>query len=495
MRVSAVIPVHNGEKWIRGAVDSALANDYDEVIVRDNASTDGTVDALLAVGGARLRVISSDEKLSIGSSFQAAFLEAQGEFVTIIGADDRIDADYLTRVMPEFKDDVAMVGCHPRFIDKEGAPYANLDDPRLKIPKPVNMTRDEFLAVFRIGNMYFGINTYRRESVIAVGGFDSRAGWLLDLDLYTRLVKAHEIRIVEAELCSLTLSAETMSYITLAKIPEQHQYVRYLRQKNFTPTKMKVIFATPFYMSQQLSHYGESMLHTCRMLTQAGIDWEFMPLNGDSYVDRAKNTIVANFLQSDGTDLIMIDSDEQWHPLAISRLLQHPEDVVAGAYPFKHNWGKFAGNPLTKTVDGKNEYAGWRGLSDGSCLLQAYNVAGGFLRIKRAALEKYADAYPNDVYMDPFAWPQQPDRIYTAFFMCDIKDFHRYGEDAFFSRRMQEAGVKLWIDPNITITHYGMHGWTGNLHDSLLKPPEELQKIAAEQAALAARVGENVTLQ
>ncbi len=489
MNVSVVIPVHNGAKWIRQAIESALANNPELVIVRDNASTDATWEILRGIDNPKVSVFKGDDKLSIGDSFQAVFNLASSEFVTIMGADDRIDADYLARVLPEFADGVAMVSVHPRFIASDGSPYANTDDPRLNIPKPLNMSREEFLSVFRIGNMYFGINTYRRAAVIEAGGFDPKAGWLIDLDLYTRLVKKNDIRIIEEELCSLTLSTEATSYLTTEKIPAQAQYTRYVRQKNFTPTKMKVIFATPFYMSQQLSHYGESLLHTCKMLTQAGVDWDFMPLNGDSYVDRAKNTIVANFLQSDGTDLIMIDSDEQWHPLAISRLLEHPEEIVAGAYPFKNNWGKFAGNPLTRTnAEGKNEYAGWRGLPDGSCLLEAYNIAGGFTRIKRSALEKYADAYPNDVYMDPFAWPAQPNRIYTAFFMCDIKDFHRYGEDAFFSRRMKECGVKLWIDANITITHYGMNGWTGNLHESLLKPPEELQKIVEEQKALHERM-------
>lgn len=494
MDVSVVIPVYNGEMWIKRAVESALRNNPKRVIVRDNASSDGTLGVLQGIDSDILEIVRAEAHLDIGASFNAALALADTEFVTLMGADDRIDDDYLERVLPEFKADVAMVGCHPRFIGDDDLPYTKKDDQRLMIPKPVNMSREDFLRIFQIGNMYFGINTYRRAALNELGGFDPKAGWLIDLDLYIRLVRKFDIHVVQEELCSLMLAQDSTSYITPEKIPTQHQYARYVRSKNFAPTKMKVIFATPFYMSQQLSHYGESMLHTCKMLTQAGIDWEFMPVNGDSYVDRAKNTIVANFLQSDGTDLIMIDSDEQWQPAAISRLLQHPEEIVAGAYPFKNNWGKFAGNPLLKTVDGVEQYAGYRELSDGSCLLEAYNIAGGFTRIKRSALEKYADAYPNDVYLDPFAWPGQPGRIYTMFFMCDVKDFQRYGEDAYFSRRMKECGVKLWIDPNITITHYGMNGWSGNLHEHLLKPPEELKKLAEERASIQKAIDQNLTV-
>jgi glycosyltransferase involved in cell wall biosynthesis len=491
MKISVVIPALNGEKWIRAAVESALhqllINDSSglpelyEVIVRDDGSTDNTLKELEGIKDARLRIVKGKKSKGIGASFQAAFNLAKSKYVTIMGQDDLLDDDYLSRVLAEFKDDVVMVSCHPRFIDKDGEPYVNPDDPRLKIPKPVNMSREGLLSIFKVGNMYFGLNTYLRTAVIEAGGFDEKAGWLLDLDLYIRLAQKHDIHIIEEELCSLGMRSDTTSCITVDKVVDQHKYQRYVRQKNFNPTKMKVVFATPFYMSQEYSHFGESMIYTCTMLTQAGIDWELIRVNGDSYVDRAKNTIVANFLETDGTDLIMIDSDEQWHPSAIGRLLQHPEDIVAAAYPFKNNWGQFAGNPLTTVIDGVNQYSAWRELTDGSCLLEAYNISGGFVRIKRAALEKYADAYPDDVYLDDYAWPGRPGRIYTAYFQCDIKNHQRYGEDAYFSRRMREAGVRLWIDPNITITHYGIKGWEGNFHQHILKSPEEIAKIVEEQ--------------
>ena len=506
MRVSIVIPAYNGERWIRRAVESALAQvlaagdglpELYEVIVRDDGSTDGTIAALDGINDARLRVVKAENAGGIGASFREAFALASGEFVTVLGQDDLIDTNYLARVLAEFKGDIAMVACHPRFVDTDYQPYDNPADRRCQIPKPVNMTREDFLRVFRIGNMYFGINTYRRAAVLDVGGFDEKAGWLLDLDLYIGLVKKYSIHVIEEALCSLNLHEGATSNLKISDTPTQHRYQRYVHQKHFRPdpTKMKVALATPFYMSQEYSHFGESMIHTCTMLTNAGIPWELIRIEGDSYVDRAKNTAVANFLETDCTDLIMIDSDEKWHPEAISRLLQHPEEIVVGAYPFKNNWGAFAGNPLIETVDGKQQYAGWRGLPDGSCLLEAYNIAGGFTRIKRSALEKYADAYPDDVYLDDYAWPNRKGRIYTMFFMCDVKDYQRYGEDAYFSRRMRDAGVRLWIDPNITITHYGIHGWTGNFHESILKPPEEIAAIQAElerKAAAGEPLGENV---
>jgi glycosyltransferase involved in cell wall biosynthesis len=483
-RVAVVIPVFNGAKWIENAVRSALGQVFVasdglleryEVIVRDDGSTDGTQDVLNALFDAlkdtRLLLAYDENAGGIASSFQKTLDLTDAEFVCVMGQDDLIDETYLQRVMARFeaKPSAVMVACWPRFIDDDGKPYSNPEDGRLAIPKPVNRTREEWVDLFRVANNYFGINTYRRQAVIDAGGFDKDAGWLLDWDLYTRLVKGGgDIDVIEEELCSLTLSNFTTSSITREKLPRQRQYLLHITEKNYPPQKMKIAFATPFYMNQEFSHYGESMIHTTAMLTRAGIDWQLIRINGDSYVDRAKNTIMAEFLDSDCTDLVMIDSDEQWHPTAISRLLEHPEWVVAAAYPFKNTWGQFAGTPALEVRDGQVQYASFRSLSDGSCLLEAHMVSGGFMRIKRPAIVAFAKAYPESIYTDQFAWPPKPQRIYTAFFQCDIHEYQRYGEDAYFCRKLREAGIKLWIDPNITIVHYGVQGYPGNYHEHLV---------------------------
>lgn len=492
MRVTVVIPAHDGAKWIRSAVDSALSQifvasdglpELYEVVVRDDGSTDDTLAVLASIQDRRLRVVAGKHCATLPESFQAAFDLATTPYVTVMGQDDRLDPDYLSSVLREFAQDdaIAMVSCRPRFIDGEGQPYTNMQDSRLHIPKPPCLPRAELKAALRYGNMHFGLNTYRRSAHIEVGGFDSQTGWLLDWDIYLRLLDHYEIRIIDRELCSLGMHMQCASALKLAQIPEQHRYYNYVRRKAFKPSAtLKLAIATPFYMSQEYSHYGESMLHTCRMLTQAGVEWELLRVNGDSYVDRAKNTLIANFLDTDCTDLLMIDSDEQWGPMAVSRLLQHPEEIVAGAYPFKNKWGQFAGNPLIENHEGVPRYIGHE-LSDGSCLLEAYNVAGGFLRMKRSAIEKFADHYWQDVYVDDCAWPGRDGRIYTEFFSCAVINHQRYGEDANFSRRMRDIGIKLWIDPNLTIIHYGIKGWEGNLHQHILRPPEELAKIAEDR--------------
>lgn len=260
------------------------------------------------------------------------------------------------------------------------------------------------------------------------------------------------------------------------------------RAKQQDLPKLKIMIATPCYMQQNFAHYTESMLATVRLLDLIGVEWQTQYLNGDSYIDRAKNTIVANFLESDCTDLLMIDSDMSWNPEAVGRMLRHPQAIVGGFFPMKNAWGTFCGHLLPDAAGNSPDVSKAIELWDGSCLLAAYLLPGGFLRLKRDAVERFADHYSDVVYQDPCADPSKPDRVYTAFFECMIHDHTRYGEDATFCRRAREMGADLWVDPNISFGHYGVKGFHGNYHNYLLKPEVELKEIAAQREDLAAAV-------
>ena len=273
----------------------------------------------------------------------------------------------------------------------------------------------------------------------------------------------------------------------IVELGKKQRAERRVAQEGTFPA-LKLMVATPFYMQQEFSAYGDSMFETARLLTLTGVDFEKQSLQGDSYIDRAKNTIVANFLESDCTDLLMIDSDMRWHPDSVGRMLRHTQEIVGGFFPMKNQFSQFCGALMPDERGNVPDVSTAIELWDKSCLLKAYLLPGGFLRIKRDVLERFADHYADVVYQDPYADPSKPERVYTAFFECLIHDHMRYGEDATFCRRMREMGVDLWCDPNISFSHYGIKGYTGNYHESLLKPPEEIERIVAEREALAASV-------
>lgn len=86
--VSVVIPAYNCARFIREALDSALAQDYPgvEVIVVDDGSTDET-GAILASYGARIRLLSQRNR-GCAAARNAGVAHARGKYIAFLDGDD-----------------------------------------------------------------------------------------------------------------------------------------------------------------------------------------------------------------------------------------------------------------------------------------------------------------------------------------------------------------------------------------------------------------------
>ena len=227
------------------------------------------------------------------------------------------------------------------------------------------------------------------------------------------------------------------------------------------PESVHLLIATPFYKFDCISTYTASLVDSVRVLTTAGINFDYYTHNGDSYVDRARNTICAKFLEGDYTDLLFIDSDMQWDIEAVGRLLKAPYEVVGGAYPMKNCWEVY---PCVIDTDEK----GVPIVDPATGLISAEWIMAGFLRIKRSCLEKMAEAYKDLAYQDPSADPTNPTRKYIPFFELKLGVG---GEDMIFCRRWKAIGGKVWLEPRITFGHYGVTGYFGNFHEYMRRQP------------------------
>ncbi len=88
--VSIIIPAYNAEKYIKEAVDSALAQTYPsvEVIVVDDGSTDGTKKVLEPYIAAQKIVYVHQSNGGLAASRNAGIKAAKGEFIAFLDADD-----------------------------------------------------------------------------------------------------------------------------------------------------------------------------------------------------------------------------------------------------------------------------------------------------------------------------------------------------------------------------------------------------------------------
>src|SRR5262249_2428536 len=102
--ISCIVPVFNGERYLREALDSILAQTYQplELIVLDDGSTDGTA-ALVAGYGERIRYLWQANAGEAGARNRGLSI-AQGEFVAFLDADDLWHPEKLRRQLARLHD-------------------------------------------------------------------------------------------------------------------------------------------------------------------------------------------------------------------------------------------------------------------------------------------------------------------------------------------------------------------------------------------------------
>lgn len=111
--VSILIPVYNRKSLISETLDSALNQTYPniEVIVVDNASTDGTWDVLeeYAQKDSRVKVFRNESNIGPVKNWMRCINEASGYYGKILWSDDLIDSMYLAKTLPLFSESVGFV--------------------------------------------------------------------------------------------------------------------------------------------------------------------------------------------------------------------------------------------------------------------------------------------------------------------------------------------------------------------------------------------------
>ena len=245
--------------------------------------------------------------------------------------------------------------------------------------------------------------------------------------------------------------------------------------------KEKIFIATPCYGGMLTEAYFRSTVRLLTFCNQHQIPVAFGTIANESLVTRARNVLVAYFLHSNFTRLMFIDADIEYQVEDVIKLIAYDKDVVVGAYPKKGvNWQR-----IRESVRNNNEpfndkqiaafgsdYAinfkflnrEQKQIAIENGLVRLHDGATGFMMIKRSAIDKMIEAYPDLKYNNDLNTPPELNPHFYAFFdtMIDPKDKRYLSEDYCFSRRWQELGGEIWLDPSISLNHYGSFNFQGN---------------------------------
>ena len=107
MKVSIVLPVFNGEKFIKDSIESVLNQTFKdfELIIVNDCSTDSTPDIInsYAEKDSRIKIINNKTNLKLPQSLNVGFKNAKGEYYTWT-SDDNIYKENAIEYMASFLD-------------------------------------------------------------------------------------------------------------------------------------------------------------------------------------------------------------------------------------------------------------------------------------------------------------------------------------------------------------------------------------------------------
>ena len=288
--------------------------------------------------------------------------------------------------------------------------------------------------------------------------------------------------------------------------------------------RVKLFVATPMYGGQCMGMYTKSMCDLTTMCVQMGIDMRAYYLFNESLITRARNYCVDEFMRSDCTHLLFIDSDIGFDAQDVLALLalctdDSPYDVIGGPYPKKTiAWEKviqavnagagkdnpnqledYVGDYVFNPVGGVTEIK----ISEPA---EVSEIGTGFMLTRRKTFEKYAEHYgPIISYKPDHARTEHFDgsREIMMYFQAEIDAYNptveyrevlerisknykvptgevkellkkvdakatesskRYlSEDYLFCKNVRDIGLHVWICPWMKLKHAGSYVFGGSL--------------------------------
>ena len=172
-RLTVGLPVYNGERHLREAIESILGQSFGDfrLIVADNASTDSTEEIArgYAARDPRVRYHRNETNIGLAANFNLVFRMAETPYFRWATSDDVSLPDFLLRCVEclDRERDVVLVYAKTRFIDAEGGA---LDRQDLGLDLPSDDPAERFCKILDAGSWVNAVlGVIRTEALVKTG--------------------------------------------------------------------------------------------------------------------------------------------------------------------------------------------------------------------------------------------------------------------------------------------------------------------------------------
>jgi len=230
-KVSVIMSVYNGEKYLKEAVESILNQtfgDFEFIIINDG-STDKSGEILeeYAKKDSRIRLFHQ-KNMGLTKSLNRAIKLARGEYIARMDADDISMPERLERQVKflEQHQEVGVVGCNVTIINQTG-----------NFVKSVRLPNNINLSLRKRNCLVHGSIVFRKEVIEQSGAYNEKMLYAQDYEMLLRISKVFKISSVNEFLYKLRMHKNTIFYkkffkqvyyTALAKTKTLHQKNKHL---------------------------------------------------------------------------------------------------------------------------------------------------------------------------------------------------------------------------------------------------------------------------
>ena len=191
-RLSICIPTFNMGRWLKDAVESALAVGHTEdveIVVVDNCSTDDTPAVLESLGAQpNLRIVHATEHVDMIANFNRAARLGRAHWLTLLSADDVLSPSYFENL--ETGLDASEAAALSQIASADWGDHVVPFGPG----EPCKFDAVGFAST--LGDAAcISTTAFRRDLFDVVDGFDADAGLLFDFDFFFRIAHSSGLPI------------------------------------------------------------------------------------------------------------------------------------------------------------------------------------------------------------------------------------------------------------------------------------------------------------
>ncbi|ODS41485.1 MAG: hypothetical protein A7315_06020 [Candidatus Altiarchaeales archaeon WOR_SM1_79] len=207
-KVTVLMSVYNGEKYLREAVDSILNQtfkDFEFLIINDG-STDRTAEILKSYHDLRINIITNEKNIGLTKSLNKGLKVARGEYIARMDADDisipkRLEAEYaFLKSHPR----VGVVSSDVHFIDKKSR--------KIGTWKSCHTPEDLYYTLNFINCVAHSTIMFRKDVIREIGNYDETIIRAQDYDLWCRLSKVTKIYKIQEVLVLFRKTKDNISH-------------------------------------------------------------------------------------------------------------------------------------------------------------------------------------------------------------------------------------------------------------------------------------------